>query len=47
MAKLPPRSPSNLTKSDRTDLGEYLLLAALIALIIGAVLLHVAHIRLP
>ena len=42
-----PRSPSNVMKSTSVDLGEYLLLAALVVLIIGVILLHVAHVQLP
>lgn len=42
-----PRSPLNVTKSTGVDLGEYLLLAALVVLIIGVILLHVAHVQLP
>ena len=47
-----PRSQSsepspNFAKSERGDLGEYLLLALLVALIIGAVLFQVAHIHIP
>jgi hypothetical protein len=42
-----PRWPSNVAKSTGVDLGEYLLLVALVVLIIGVILLHVAHIQLP
>lgn len=38
---------SNVAKSERVDLGEYLLLALLLALILGVIVLHVAHIHLP
>ena len=47
MAKSRPNSPSNLAKPERADLSEYLLLLALVALIIGVVVLHIAHIGLP
>jgi hypothetical protein len=47
MAKSPPSFPSNRPKSQDADLGEYLLLLALVALIVGVVFLHVAHIRFP
>jgi hypothetical protein len=38
---------ANLTRSERPDPGEYLLLALLVALILGVIVLHVAHIHLP
>ena len=47
MAKSPPSFPSNRPKSQDADLGEYLLLLALVALIVGVVVLHFAHFRFP
>jgi hypothetical protein len=47
MSKSRSRSASNLAKTQGADLGEYVLLAALIALIIGVVVVHVAHVQLP
>ncbi|MGB9241944.1 MAG: hypothetical protein WCC03_01220 [Candidatus Acidiferrales bacterium] len=47
MAKSRPKSSSNLAKPERTDLSEYLLLLALVALIIGVVVVHIAHVQLP
>lgn len=46
MAKLrtgAPRPPTNFSKSASTDFTEYLLLAALIVLIVGAVVAYLAH----
>lgn len=40
MARSRPRSRD-------ADLGEYLLLLALVALIVGVVVLHFAHLRFP
>jgi hypothetical protein len=47
MAKSRQSSSSNLAKPERADLSEYLLLLALVALIIGVVVLHIAHVQLP
>ena len=47
MAKSPPRFPSNRPQSQDADVSEYLLLLALVALIVGVVFLHVAHVRFP
>jgi hypothetical protein len=46
MRKLHPHSSSHLSKSERLDLGELLLLAVLIILV-GAVIAHVAHRLIP
>jgi len=47
MPKSSPRSPSNLSKREGADHSEYLLLVALIVLIIGVVVLHLANVRFP
>ena len=38
-----PRPPINLSKSASTDLGEYLLLAVFIVLVVGALVAYLAH----
>ena len=46
MRKLRARSSTNLTKSEKLDLGELLLLAVLVILV-AAVVAHVAHRFIP
>lgn len=47
MRKPRRRLSTNLAKSEGTDIGEYLLLALLVVLILGVIIIHVAHLRIP
>jgi len=47
MPKSRPRTSSDLSKREGADHSEYFLLVALIVLIIGVVVLHLAHVRFP